>query len=144
MLNAAVQPALLSAVSCCTAITHSPVYRYQACIIDKARQAVVSAIILIATISISATPCHVCFCSCNRSVRTMAVAKLVFCMSQVAALHEKPLELALRTRGQATVTLRQQLQALDSKDISQQQLQQLFDTYRGSLHLDDIEFRVEV
>jgi hypothetical protein len=71
-------------------------------------------------------------------------AKLVFCMSQVAALHEKPLELALRTRGQATVTLRQQLQALDSKDISQQQLQQLFDTYRGSLHLDDIEFRVEV
>jgi len=49
MLNAAVQPALLSAVSCCTAITHSPVYRYQACIIDKARQAVVSAIIVIVT-----------------------------------------------------------------------------------------------
>ena len=65
-------------------------------------------------------------------------------MSQVAALKEKPLELALRTRGQATVTLRQQLQALDSKEISQQQLQQLFETYRGSVNLDEIEFRVEV
>ena len=74
----------------------------------------------------------------------MAVAKLVFCMSQVAALNEKPLELALCTRGQATVTLRQQLQALDSKEISQQQLQQLFETYRGSLNLDEIEFRIEV
>lgn len=74
----------------------------------------------------------------------MAVAKLVFCMSQVAALNEKPLELALRIRGQATVTLRQQLQAVDSKEISQQQLQQLFETYRASLNLEEIEFRIEV
>ena len=65
-------------------------------------------------------------------------------MSQVAALNEKPLELALRTRGQATVTLRQQLQALNSKEISQQQLQQLFEVYRGSVNLDETEFRIEV
>lgn len=65
-------------------------------------------------------------------------------MSQVAALNEKPLELALRTRGQVTVTLRQQLQALDSKEISQQQLQQLFETYMGSANLEETEFRIEV
>ncbi len=65
-------------------------------------------------------------------------------MSQVAALNEKPLELALRTRGQATVTLRHQLQALDSKEISEQQLQQLFETYMGSVNLEETEFRTEV
>ncbi len=99
---------------------------------------------LILTISISTTCCHTCFCSYNWSFRTTAFAKLVFCVSQVAALNEKPLELALRTRGQATVTLRQQLQALDSREISEQQLQQLFETYKGSVNLEETEFRIEV